>query len=1480
MPLTETDFPDVDPSVAPVAPTSGGADEADFPDIPDIPISPEVQANRDASAAARQKQMGQVAFDSAHPMSARQDALVHGQPISEAYTPPTFMQKVGQYANSIGSNWSIGEQKVQRALHIAPEHAQGVIDRLTESDDINNDAARQSIAKFNSDTEGAGAPSPEIAQGLPSLGLAMIPGVGPELYAAVTASSSYQDSIRAGADPKDAFAHAAAAGVGSELGFRGVPMVRPELAKLGGVTGRAAEGGAMGEAMDLTTPNDGDPRTMGAATKMGTLALMGGRLFPPGQAPRPRPTAPKPIEPAPLPEIDPNGITQEIDPQSVRGDHVDPMRPSPTDLHQIVHEGLDPNAITQEMPAVRESDPNAVTGEQRIVPMRKEAPGTIGPNGMGHRMLTDYSGRVRDEDVSTPTTGVETINDVSEPNSAERVAAEMDSAAADEAARDKRIAGSLEAATVNRSELNRQPARIGTNAARDTAELAPKVSPKPEESNTARTDEQVDPAPETKVDEVTPVQEELHGGIPKAPEGIEPQLRAAKAEQEIRAEKAKIEEADHEAINHEPTQEPVPAPKPPKGIKEEEAGHETGTEFNAVDPHLADTVGDTYKSSTKEIGKAVPKKPVEKAGRTDGPTTSKGGEGKQNENAPATETAKAAPKAVGDTEVKKPTEHKDFAGIPHEHLDAIVKPVARLAKVGLDLWSKPLVDVVHGQAGEVGKKIGARARNTIDHAKKMMGQLSETRESTMKAANARANKSLSEVDWKGKNWGTARSVDVVEGRVEPHAHERQFMNGYRKLVKDTGKMAEDAGVQISLANGESVKFKASTDGKRFARSLTPEGHDVIAQTGSEGHATLKAALKDMNPGLSDADLEKSMAVLRDRGLTKKASVEEARTIKNFPTHLKVDGKVVQILKADPYSAVESLTHQFPQRIAFAKEFGQGNLEESVKEFVSAGGNQKDAENLIRALNVMPIDAPGSVFKPGSAEAEIVKSVNGALSAVKAIQLSSSFIPNLYETISKVPALGGGVRWMKALAQSGMHPVESAREIARLGGTVEGVMRWLKEPNENISQYMGRIAGQTILFPAKLANKANAVVSGITGTMMVRDLRAGKGTEFDKIRLQIMGFDPKQVEHLMGGKATTDEYQAVVTRMVETTQGENQVAAQMSRAGNSRYYKHAVAFDRFARMTADRTLKVADQVMQAKTPKERAAALAVATQYFGGSTVSGALTYATRALLVGGGAILYAQATDGWDGAADFAGNSLLYTLLGGPTDAIRQVMGGGKSPTEAAGALIYPVSVMQQVYNFVTDSGVYKDKRGVEKAVTLLQSNTALYPTIATMAGAEGMADPRLNAATKAYWKWRKAEGIPAPHGEESGYNEFRDNMRHATLAIKDGNDPTERLNKAMANKGDDPHAISRSLFSRRLLDKLSEEQKGKLKSHIGDEGYENLVHHDELLSQWGEVYKRMRAPRKERPTSRPARPTRPSAPQHEMAGSVVPVDASESADN
>lgn len=786
----------------------------------------------------------------------------------------------------------------------------------------------------------------------------------------------------------------------------------------------------------------------------------------------------------------------------------------------------------------------------------------------------------------------------------------------------------------------------------------------------------------------------------------------------------------------------------------------------------------------------------------------------------------------------------------------------RIAKSGIDLWSKRLYKVVGDLPG--GKPAAEKAKKTIDRTRQLQGQfdadrqrfLGEMRGRSPRAKAARA--SFAEVDWDGEA-GFARINDVLDGEVQPRPHELPAVKAYRQAFLDTGRAAEKAGYQIRVGD-KAIPFKVDPKRQRAPRIGTRDLYWYASRPNDPETQHLAEVIAEYNPGMSKDDVLKELDFWNEKGVSKRGLAEDSRTIEHFPTHYRTkEGRVVQLLENDPQRIIDAVTRRFPARIAYVENFGQGGVPKELADIQATSGQagQAAAQNLFRALNGMPLDDLGQGFfdsvRPGTNASWAQRALNVPWTAWKGLKLSMAPLANIPETFGKARAMGAGWRIDK-LIKAGFDVSFLNRnsdaivdDLANRGAITRDVMDWFYNKSdvpETLNRYVINTTGAVNQF----VNEFNEKLMARLADSWTTQLKNGEGGAIDRFRLKVLEFRPDQIDEIMSGKASKQTYDAVIGRATEWAQGSTSQAAERSRAGGSRLWNLVTIADRFAQMNVNRNFDAWAKAGKALADgnaswKDRLAGVAFAADLTVGQTAAAAMTLAMRAMVVGGGAVLADKAFGSPAGLSDYLLDAMRYALLGGPIQSVVETAtSDDRSVAESLTGGLLPVSTIQSLKDAFTGEGRYEGMTPLERTGEFLRSGTPIAPAVANIAAAVGIAedDPELDASISAYWKWR-SKYAPSGHmqGLEADTTGFRAAMRKAVNAMRDGEDPAEAIGAAIAAKGG--KTVRQSLQGKRLLKGLKPEQLAELREYLGERTTTKLEQYDALLDAWAAIAYRPR---------------------------------------
>lgn len=808
----------------------------------------------------------------------------------------------------------------------------------------------------------------------------------------------------------------------------------------------------------------------------------------------------------------------------------------------------------------------------------------------------------------------------------------------------------------------------------------------------------------------------------------------------------------------------------------------------------------------------------------------------------------------------------------------------KLANGAVHWWSAPLIERVENQAGEHGKAVATMARHANDRTRQLMGQASSILTPALRLMSGRsvaaraAVRNLRSVEWsEDGRYGFAKFQSLVED-ANDLSHlapaERTMVEKYRTLVDMTGQWAENAQFKVYTGadpNGTPtwMLLQRTPDGRKFIRRATQELHDIMQRPGSPEFEQMANALADAN-GIERPKVFQRLRDESEQAIILRQPLESTRWLARFPTHIRINGRIVPLLESDPFLAAQHIVRGTAMRVGYVEQFGQDiataatpSEHPAVKAWVHAGGDPAAIVDLSRALNGMPVDQSPRLA-PGTPEYDLTRTIKATLGIIRTGLLSKAAIVNVPESLGNTLAFVGGRRWLAAWAEMVTQPRVAATEMARMGARTEDVANLMGQEGrkrESLERIIREVGLRVTLFQG--VNEVNELHAAIAGLHFAKDLAAGRTSGIDAERLRLLGFNDAEVVHLMSRTAPPALLEAVATRMAEATQGSTSLPSERAKAAHNRAWNLLVAFDSYGQMKLNRLARVHRAMLDAvheKNPTKLLNAAKIAAGFYAGTAASGTAALFLAALAMGGASGLKQLWEQGEDHPADLAGDAVRYAMLGGAAASVVNAAGaaadGGDQFAEALTRMSLPVSLVQEVAELANGAGRYRDQDMDEKAVAFLRSHLPISRPIATLAAAIGVAysDPGREAAMSAYWKWRREHTrMVSASGQDETVDEahtrFRVAMRRAVIELRAGKDPSAHLAEALAAKSEQPQekgkpkplsSVVAAIKARRLLATLKDEERAAVTKEIGPTATAKLEAWDQALTEWAQ---RMTAP-------------------------------------
>lgn len=833
-----------------------------------------------------------------------------------------------------------------------------------------------------------------------------------------------------------------------------------------------------------------------------------------------------------------------------------------------------------------------------------------------------------------------------------------------------------------------------------------------------------------------------------------------------------------------------------------------------------------------------------------------------------------------------------------------LRPAARtvsgaleLGRIGYEFLADDLINVVRTQ-GRGGERFAARAERATQSTKSVMGRLAARAKRTLKLVSAspaaqRASWYLQQVQWDGPS-GFARIQPVLEGTIPEKrlpARVREWARGQWRLQARMAKMAEDLGIlqplwvrdeETGMSRLVLRKFKGRPGGRIALRMATPYLVDMYMNPRGEAWETYVAEIARLN-GWEVPEAEERIREFTERKF-RRTHAEIPRLIPVHPTHLRVGGRVIPLLETHPYAYTAASIRSFAHRYGFIREFGQSldpnaDLMEQLRDqSVQDGVDPRTIDNLLKALSGIPLEGPLPAVRPGSAAHEAIAQVQRLVAMVRAGMLTRAAIPNLPEPLGNLQAFGGARRLIQALIDlaPGRY-ADTVLRLERMGLTAADVANLTIDRDRYLAS-LSRIWGQSVLrlFGTKPAWEFGEKLAAAQGLRFAQDLMAARGGRFTRemswLTLRALGYTKRDADRLtyempnpefsdvrLAPASVREAYigvaQRFATRLINSTMT---LPAEESRSANSRYWKAWIWFDSYFQMNARTSARSLRNLWEAlgtarENPHRLGAALYQLARLHAGKTAAGSIAYALLLFALGGSYGLGQAAREAKEDPLDFLLRAWLYTQFGPIVMSLARVFESRR--VEDWRLVSAPVSLIEEVASMVMGWGAYRDLSPIERASRFGDRYFTVKRSIAQFMAAYGLSeeDPKLRAAIREYWAWRRRHDL-APGRYEAGDmeaadREFRRHMRRAYEAMQlEEPDPDEvlrHINRALQAEGKDWSSVAQSLRARRLLTQLDETQREALREYLGEEMYAVLEAHDAVLEAWASAGSRQRRDRR-----------------------------------
>ena len=827
-----------------------------------------------------------------------------------------------------------------------------------------------------------------------------------------------------------------------------------------------------------------------------------------------------------------------------------------------------------------------------------------------------------------------------------------------------------------------------------------------------------------------------------------------------------------------------------------------------------------------------------------------------------------------------------------QRAERVTTGVAGIARYGYDVLSDDLINVVRKQ-GAGGEWFARRAEKALDFTKVVFGRLGPRMKRTLHRVSfgpkaERAASWLQTIERDGAS-GFANIQGALEGtRADMPERAAEWVADQRRLQWRMGKMGETAkvygrrerGLLQLLPGGRIRAFKATPGGKIALRMSTRFLSDMYLNPRGAAWDTYVDELARLN-NLKPPQVRRILEPVTGKRFAR-THAEVPRLFRVHPTHIYVmtpfGERLIPLLETHPYRYTAASVRSFSNRLGFVRQFGQSLVKHDPKhgrfdqletlrdKAIQRGVDGTDADNMLRALSGVPIERP--LFNVASPMFEVTDAIQQLFGAIKAGMLTRAWVPNITEFLGNITVFGGTARTLRALAELGTDWRRVVPLLERHGIAIADVAdltmdrdRWLASQVRRWGQGVLRI------FPTQPVWNWQEKHAAVVGLRLAEDIQSQRGSEFSKamdfFTLRWLGYSKKEAQNLIDGKGSNEEYLGIARRFAARSNTTRiTLPAEESRATNSRLWRAWMWFTRYPSMKARSLGRVTGLLWEAlqeqkKNPSPRnlrrlGVAATKFAQYNFGTAMSGAAQYAIITLLLGGTAGLAATWREAEDDWLKFLVQSWGWAQLGPIITSLGRVWNDRQ--LDHWWMFSAPLSVLYETANAFLGLDKYDGLSAGERAQKWgsrhMPGPRALHALFTAMGLAEK--NTALDTASREYWAWRRREiGAPGrfqPGDSPEDQQAFRRAMRKAYEVMKRPDalardqEIRDLLNAALGVEGKDINSVRQSIRARKLLPRLTEEQRTAFHDY-SPESYRVLEEHDAMLEAWASTGSRRRRP-------------------------------------
>lgn len=624
-------------------------------------------------------------------------------------------------------------------------------------------------------------------------------------------------------------------------------------------------------------------------------------------------------------------------------------------------------------------------------------------------------------------------------------------------------------------------------------------------------------------------------------------------------------------------------------------------------------------------------------------------------------------------------------------------------------------------------------------------------------------------------------------------------------------------------------------------------------------------------------------------LENEAAMEFQRRFRNAPDEWKApDGKVYTMFETDPFETMKRVTEHQASRISHVRQFGQDfaadqravmakdeTLPPAVRANLERGGTEKALRDLQAELNKREDQSRNEAFltygkqllgrtqgvepiKPNMA----ARLLRGFTSLSSAVMAAPSFVLDIPEPLTRLPAYTGLRSALKAIGQVVRHPIEMVRQYETLGAIDRQIGDHVLTEAKGWPQKAADIAG----WIASKSERVKGAIAAAAADDVIARARRGEATLNDlQVAQDILSLSPEDMLSIREGKvsdALASQWRRELVQLV-TSRGRPAEGSAMAASPNVKAF---IRFTQFATKRANSLLRTVASVKIAGerhgwNSREAAMAGARLVAVLTGMGVGGLLGTAIGKTLVG------MFAGDPWDEGLGKFGEKLLSSpfsaigeaysqqLVGGPFSQLARAAGNPESGQDVAN-LTVPTSLLyaggkalnsawSRAMAMMTGAAV----KGDGWTLYSLGKDLGLIPFRQHLGNAAALAftsnsQARLDA--NYVREWKREQGMRPVFGDRDKPQAFYDAIAQIEAATEQpGATRDSALSAAMdairtALSLAPEESVAGAIDGHQLVRDLSPEDRSKLEERASDARMTRIYQHDALLRELAREVRRM----------------------------------------